>query len=101
MSAFLQQAVLQVRYLATDSPSPKLFRELKEIWPNLSCLSLDPFHVAIVYEPAQWGKKTAGSKALRRLLNKVNQVAPNRRSRAFHCLGPVLYRQRPTQPEPR
>ena len=62
---FSNQALLQVRYLATDNPSPKLFRELKEICPNLSCLSLDPVHLAIVYEYAQWGKKTAGSKASR------------------------------------
>ena len=35
---FCNQALFQVRYLATDNPSPKLFRELKEICPNLSCL---------------------------------------------------------------
>ena len=72
-------ALSQVRYLATDNPSPKLFRELKGICPNLSCLSLDPVHLAIVYEYAQWGKKTAGSKVLRCLLNKVNQIASEAR----------------------
>ena len=84
---FSNQALFQVRYLATDNPSPKLFRELKEICPNLSCLSLDPVHLAIVYEYAQWGKKTAGSKVLRCLLHKMNQVAPNMRSSAW---GPLF-----------
>ena len=84
---FSNQALFQVRYLATDNPSPKLFRELKEICPNLSCLSLDPVHLAIVYEYAQWGKKTAGSKVLRCLLHKMNQVAPNMRSSSW---GPLF-----------
>ncbi|CAL1156102.1 unnamed protein product [Cladocopium goreaui] len=60
---------------------------LKEICPNLSCLSLDPVHLAIVYEYAQWGKKTAGSKVLRCLLHKMNQVAPNMRSSSW---GPLF-----------
>lgn len=77
---FSTQALSQVRYLATDNPFPKLFRELADVCPNLRCLCLDPVHLAIVYEYAQWGKKTAGSKILRCLLQKVNQIAPQMRS---------------------
>ena len=90
---FSNQALFQVRYLATDNPSPKLFRELKEICPNLSCLSLDPVHLAIVYEYAQWGKKTAGSKVLRCLLHKMNQVAPNMRSSSWGPSSLAPHRQ--------
>ena len=73
---FSYQALSQVRYIATDCPSAKLFHELKDICPNLCCLSLDPVHLAIVYEYAHWKKKTPGSKLLRRLLNKVNNIDP-------------------------
>ena len=69
-------ALSQVRFIATDCPSSKLFRELKGICPNLCCLSLDPVHLAIVYEYAHWKKRTPGSKVLRRLLNKVNNIDP-------------------------
>eukprot|EP00438_Fugacium_kawagutii_P034931 Skav206392 [mRNA] locus=scaffold834:641080:643152:- [translate_table: standard] len=77
MSAeFSTTAVRQVKHVASDSPSTKLFRELKQVCSNLSCLSLDPVHLAITYEYAQWGKRTKGSKILRRLLNKWNHIDP-------------------------
>ena len=67
-------ALAQVKYIATDSPSNKLFCELRVVCPNLISLSLDPVHLAIVYEYAQWGKRTSGSRILRQLVNKINQV---------------------------
>eukprot|EP00438_Fugacium_kawagutii_P027022 Skav232520 [mRNA] locus=scaffold1096:926666:934699:- [translate_table: standard] len=73
-SLFSTDSLAQVRFLATDSPSPKLFRSLKETCPNLECLSLDPVHLAIVYEYAQWGKRSPGSRILRKVLNKFNQI---------------------------
>ena len=59
-----------IEYLATDSPSSKFYGEMKSICPRLKAMCLDPIHLAIVYEYAQWNKKTTGSKTLRRLLRK-------------------------------
>ena len=39
----------------------EVFQELKEICPNLRAMSLGPIHPVMVYEYAQWGKKTKGS----------------------------------------
>ena len=68
------EALQQVLYIATDSPSSKLFFTLKKCLVNLRALSLDPVHLAIVYEYAHWHRRTSGSKVLRQLLNKVNIV---------------------------
>ena len=69
---------LQVRYVMSDSPSVKLLKALQPVFPNLKGLALDPVHLAIVYEYAQWRKRTPGSKLLRQLLNKVVQHDPQR-----------------------
>ena len=52
---FSDVALDQVRYMATDQPSPKLYQWLNTKCPNLVCLCLDPIHLAIVYEYAQCG----------------------------------------------
>ena len=72
-SALSEMARAQVRYVMSDSPSLKLLQALKAVFPNLSGLALDPVHLAIVYEYAQWRKRTPGSKLLRELLHKVVQ----------------------------
>ena len=64
----------QVHYLATDSPSHKLMQHLKVVLPSLKGILLDSVHLAIVYEYAQWRKRTPGSKVLRRLLHRFTQV---------------------------
>ena len=71
---FSPRSLQQVKFLSTDCPSSKLFTELKGVCPNLTCLCLDPVHLAIVYEYAQWGKRSPGSKVLRRILNRINQI---------------------------
>ena len=71
---FSNIALGQIRYVATDQPSPKLHQWLAKRCPNLVCLCLDRIHLAIVYEYAQWNKKTAGSKMLRTLLSKILSV---------------------------
>ena len=68
---FSNIALSQIRYMATDQPSPKLHDWLKTKATNLICLCLDPIHLAIVYEYAQWNKNTVGSKMLRALLSKI------------------------------
>ena len=71
---FSDIAFQQIRYMATDQPSPKLQQWLSARCANFICLCLDPIHLAIVYEYAQWNKKTSGSKMLRALLSKILAV---------------------------
>ena len=73
--AFLQDfsssALNMIRFVATDCPSSKFFDGMRDICPNLEGMCLDPIHLAIVYEYAQWNKRTPGSKQLRRVLHKI------------------------------
>lgn len=73
LQASLSPAALQqVLYVATDAPSQKLFRTLRQVLPNLVALTLDPVHLAMHYESSSARKKTAGSAALRRCLAKFS-----------------------------
>ena len=63
-----------VVHIGTDSPSEKLFTQLKVICPSMRSLLLDPIHLAIVYEYGFWNKKSPGSKQLRRILRKTISV---------------------------
>ena len=45
------KGLAQVQCVASDTTSHKLYAELRRVMPNLQCLSLDPIHLAIVYEP--------------------------------------------------
>ena len=76
----------QVLYVMSDSPSSKLLRALQPVSPNLRGLALDPVHTAIVYEYAQWRRRTPGSKLLRELLNKVVQHDPEKAMASWRCL---------------
>ena len=40
----------QVRCVASDNTTPKLYAALRRIMPNLQALCLDPIHLAITYE---------------------------------------------------
>ena len=73
-SCLSSRALMQIKYVSTDTPWSKLYSELKKVCPNLECLSLDPVHLAIVCEYAQWDKRSPGSKVLRQLLNRINQT---------------------------
>ena len=75
LSKLLSTDVLdQVEAVATDMPSHKLYGELRELFPNLRCLSLDPVHIAITYNNTHWKKITPGQDLLRRLQAKFNRV---------------------------
>ena len=76
-AGFASNQLEMIQYIASDSPSSKLFAEAKQICVNLAGICLDPIHLAIVYEYAQWNKKTAGSKKLRLILKKVLAVNPH------------------------
>ncbi|CAK0792945.1 unnamed protein product, partial [Prorocentrum cordatum] len=65
-----QAALDQCRSIATDDPSGELYGQLLEICKNLTWLSLDPVHLAIVYNSAHW----PGQTALRTVLNKFNKI---------------------------
>ena len=62
---FSEDQLNLIRYVATDSPSSKFYSELKAVCPQLLAISLDPIHLAIVCEYAQWHKKTPGPKLIR------------------------------------
>ncbi len=66
----------QVRFVSSDDPSALLFDGLRGILPNLEILSLDPTHLAMVYEYATWRRKTDGSKLLRRIMAKFARHNP-------------------------
>ncbi len=63
----------KVKHLATDNPSPRLLAYMQRAFPNLKSLSLDPLHLAIVYEYATWRKRTPDSRMLRLILRKFVQ----------------------------
>ena len=65
-----KDALLQVRFVATDAPSCRLHHVLSGVLPNLEALMLDPIHLAMRCESASARKKTSGSAALRRCLAK-------------------------------
>ena len=44
-------------HVGTDQPSEKLFNQMKEICPSMRSLTLDPIHLAIVYEYGFWNKR--------------------------------------------
>ena len=68
--------LLQVERIASDSPSTKLFRALKEICINLEGLSSDPTHAAMRYEQALGAKKSEGSHLLRSCVTKFTTHDP-------------------------
>ena len=74
---FTEAQLKQVRHVAYDSPSEKLYGEMLGICPNMQSLMLDPVHIAIVYEYGFWNKRNAGSKQLRRILQKFNCFGQN------------------------
>eukprot|EP00439_Symbiodinium_sp_Y106_P000088 s4863_g1.t1 len=71
---FSVEQLRAVVHIGTDSPSEKLFKQLKEICPSMQSLILDPIRLAIVYEYGFWNKKSPGSKQLRRILKKCTAV---------------------------
>ncbi len=71
---FTEAQLAMIVHIATDSPSEKLYTELRRICTSLSSVMLDPVHLAIVYEYGFWNKRSAGSKQLRRILKKCSAV---------------------------
>jgi len=75
MGASMSPASLrQVQQIFCDDPSQNLWQETRNCMPNLMSLSLDTTHLAMVYEYATWRRRTPGSRALRRVMVKFNQV---------------------------
>ena len=62
--SFTATQLSSIFYIATDSPSVKFFKQAQEICPHLQAMTLDPIHLAIVYEYGFWNKKSAGSKTI-------------------------------------
>jgi hypothetical protein len=64
----------QVTTLASDCPSPRLYRVLLAVLPNLLFLILDPVHLCINFNTAHWKKKTYAERVLRIIMHKFNKV---------------------------
>ena len=67
-------ALAQIQYVSVDNPSERYWQSLRAICPNLQVMSLDPTHLAMTFEYASSRRRTAGSKALRAVLQKLNAV---------------------------
>ena len=85
-SQWVPQAKQQVKFVATDSPSPLLWNSLRPVLPNIQIMSLDPVHLAIVYEYSTWKKRSPGSTFLRLILRKLTAYDATLSERAW---GPV------------
>ena len=62
----------QVRCVSVDNPSAKLWKGLRCICPNLQILCLDPVHLAMTCDYASSRKRTAMSRTLRAILQKLS-----------------------------
>ena len=67
----------QVRCVAVDNPSTRLWQSLRHICPNLQVLALDPVHLAMTCEYASGRKRTALTKTLRLILRKLTVHSPH------------------------
>ncbi len=68
----LVAAKAQVRHVACDNPSRKMWKALTEIFPNITTLCLDTVHLAMSYEYAHWHRRTEGSRVLRLAMSKFH-----------------------------
>jgi len=75
---FTPSQLAQIVHIGVDDPSRRLYIILKEKCPNLESLSLDPIHPVMMFEQAQWGKKTAGSRFLRQIIGKFSNTLSHR-----------------------
>lgn len=64
-SAFTSDQLADVVHIATDAPSRKLLQTVRRHMPNLVWVSLDPTHIAMLWESAHSHKHTRGSSCLR------------------------------------
>ena len=70
-------ALGHVRFIATDDPSPVMWRELSQLLPSLEVMCLDCTHLPIVYEYSTWNRRTTGSRTLRCIMSKFTAYDPN------------------------
>ena len=64
-----------VKHVAADRVGPAFFKQLKGVFPNLTCLYPDTVHWAMRYESAFARNRSPGSKSLRAILAKLNASA--------------------------
>ena len=80
---FPASALQQVAFVAVDNPSRKLHMEVKNICPGLQGMSLDTVHLAMAWEYSTSRRRSKGSAALRKLLNKFVVVDANCSARSL------------------
>ena len=73
---FTERARKEVLFVRADNPGHKMFADLKKTFENLEALALDPIHLAINYEYGTGRARTAGSRALRKVLSTISAYNP-------------------------
>ncbi|CAE7461722.1 unnamed protein product [Symbiodinium sp. CCMP2592] len=68
----LQQRT-QVQHVASDNPSPEMFRVLRQVLPHLESIALDAMHIIMVYQQNMSNKKTHGSRWLAVIMDKFRK----------------------------
>lgn len=86
----------QIRHVAVDCPSNKLFKLLKLSAQNLDVISLCAPHVAMAYDSAKFGGKgkSPGSKYLRDILSKFAAVEGPTVPTTYYCGFELLKQSR-------
>ncbi|CAK0855829.1 unnamed protein product, partial [Prorocentrum cordatum] len=70
-SAFSASQLALIQCLVTDDPSAKLLDGLQDVCGDLKAIALDCCHLAMVYEQANWEKKSPGSIDIRRIVAEL------------------------------
>ena len=69
-ASFPEDALSAIRTVRTDAPSRSCFDAIRSVCPSLDLMALDPVHISMRYEAAHGGRRTEGSRVLRKLMGK-------------------------------
>ena len=87
-----------VRYPTADTANPLLDATMRNVFPDLRFCALDPIHLAMATETANYGKRNSPTSTLRKVISKFNpDVNGEATGPEFYQGGPV----RSTRPESR
>ena len=64
----------RVKYIASDTPSPGTYANLRGALPLLECFALGPLHLAIAADRSKWKYKSELSISLRNVLSKFTTL---------------------------
>ena len=70
VTTFTPEQRLTVKHVCTDFPTQEQYDRLKEVLPNLKCLSLDPMHICYKFKRSQGKQQDGAGYDLKRLMCK-------------------------------